>query len=52
MGSSTDNAQFVLGFHSFVLSVSLCKPILAVSTIKEEEENYLKVGSEKHRLLQ
>lgn len=47
-----DNAQLVLGFHSFVLSVSLCKPILAVSRIQEEEKDDLKVGSGKHRLLQ
>lgn len=47
-----DNAQLVLGIHSFVLSVSLCKPILAVPKIQEEEENCLKVGNENHRLLQ
>lgn len=52
MGSSMDNAQLVLGFPSFMLSVSLCKSILAVSKIQEEEENDLKVGSENHRLLQ
>lgn len=39
-----DNAQLVLSFHSFVLSVSLCKPVLEVSRI--QEENYLKVGGE------
>lgn len=51
MGNSMDNAQLVLHFHWFVPSVSLCKPILAVFKIQEEEENDLKVGSEKHRLL-
>lgn len=38
-----------LAFPSFVLSVSLRKPVLAVSKIQEEKENDLKVGSEKHR---
>lgn len=42
-----DNAQLKLGFHSFVISLSLCKPILAVSRIQEKEEDNLKVGSGK-----
>lgn len=45
MGTSMDNAQLALGFHSFVLSVSLDKPNLVVSKIQEEEENDLKVGN-------